>query len=346
MVRQLPAPDGLIVDPRPDADVVVVCVTYNSAEVIVALLAALPAALEGVSGSRVLIVDNDSTDGTTELVRTAAPWARLIEAGRNGGYAAGINLALRRSMGRRGVYILNPDAIPSPGSVAQLLSATDRDPSVGIAAPRILTATGQLQFSLRREPTVLRAFGEAVLGGHRAGRIARLGEMITDPAGYLDGATADWSTGAALFVARRALDAVGDWDERFFLYSEETDYALRVRDAGFRLCLVREAVVVHRGGDLRVSPYLWGLAAVNRTRLYRKRHARLPTAVYWSAVLANEAIRSLLGSRTHRAALRALLAVGPEQPGPATTPSILRSTQAATASLLQYLPEAGRTKVI
>ncbi|MGN0065004.1 MAG: glycosyltransferase family 2 protein [Nocardioides sp.] len=310
-------------DEHQPADLVVTCVTYNSARVIEPFLAALPAALESVPRCRVVVIDNASSDGTPDIVRTLAPWATLVPAGRNAGYAGGINLALKAHPPNRAAYVLNPDTVPSPGSVAALLAAVDRDPAVGIALPRIVDEDRQLQYSLRREPTFARALGEAVLGGTRASRIPLLGETVGDPDEYRDGAVADWATGAALLVTRAAIDAVGEWDERFFLYSEETDYFLRVRDAGMRVRLVDGAEVLHHGGDQAVSPRLWALAAVNRTRLYSKRHPRWPSRLYWTAVLANEATRAALGRAPHRAAVRALIAVGPTQDCPEPTPSIL-----------------------
>ena len=309
-----------------EPDVVVACVTYNSASVVEAFLAALPGALDGVASWRVVVVDNGSSDATVEIVRRQAPWVTLVHAPGNVGYAAGINLALRECAGRRGVYVLNPDAVPSPGSVARLLAVVDRDPGVGIAVPVVLSDEGTLKFSLRREPTLLRAVGEAVLGGHRAARFPRWGDMVRDPSQYVEGASADWATGAALFLSRSAVDAVGAWDERFFLYSEETDYALRARDAGLRLHLTTAATVTHPGGDMESSKELWTLVAVNRQRLYRKRHPLAPSVLYWLATLANEGVRGLAGRERSRLAARALLALGPDPDGDATTPTLIART--------------------
>jgi N-acetylglucosaminyl-diphospho-decaprenol L-rhamnosyltransferase len=294
-------------DGAPEADVVLVTVTYNSAAIIERFLRALPDALDGVASAQVVVVDNDSNDGTIEQVVDLAPWVVAVKAGANLGYGAGLNLGIRHVAARRGVLVLNPDAVLEPGAVLRLLDAVSADDAVGIAVPRIIDATGKLKFSLRREPTIGRAIGEAMLGGHRAARFPLLGDMIRDSAYYVEGATADWATGAAMFISRRVLDAVGLWSEEFFLYSEETDYALRARDAGYRIGYVWDAVAAHPGGAMSKSPWLWSLVAVNRTKLYRKRHGRLPSAVFWSVVVFNEGMRALLGRPTHQAALRALL---------------------------------------
>jgi len=303
-----------------EPDVLVAAVTYNSADIVERFLRALPDALAGAGTAIVVVVDNASCDGTAERVRELAPWVQVVEAGANLGYGAGVNLALSRARPRRGAYVLNPDAVPSPGSIALLASAVEADPSTGIAVPRILDGRGRLKYSLRREPTIRRALGEAILGGHRAARFPTWGDMIRDPRHYVDGATADWATGAAMFLAPRTLERVGRWAEEYFLYSEETDYALRARDAGLRLRLLTAAEVVHPGGDMSVSPWLWSLVAVNRTRLYRKRHGVILGGGFWLVVLLNESSRALLGRPTHRAAVRALLRG--RVPLPAQTPAV------------------------
>ncbi|WP_162458343.1 glycosyltransferase [Pseudactinotalea terrae] len=285
-------------------------VTYNSGAVIEEFLHALRDALDGAPAANVVIVDNDSSDGTPELVRTLAPWATLIDAGANVGYAAGINVALRSVTPRLGAYILNPDAVPAAGSVRLLLEPTLADASLGITVPRMRTADGSLFYSLRREPTILRALGEAILGGSRAGRHVALGEVVNDEASYAEPTTAAWATGAAMFLHRRTLDTVGLWDERFFLYSEETDYALRARDAGLALRYVPEAEVRHLGGDLGTSDGLWSLMTHNRVRLYRKRHGPVASACFWFAVTLGELVRAAAGKRRSRAALRVLLSGG------------------------------------
>ena len=326
MVTEIDPPASLADDSVTEPDVVVACVTYNSESVIEGFLAALPAALQSVPDCRVVVVDNDSQDDTVDIIRRAAPWVTLVRAPRNLGYAAGINLALAHSLGRSGVYVLNPDAIPAPGSVARLLDLTRLDPGVGIAVPMVRAADGSLKFSLRREPTLMRALGEAVLGGHRAARVSWLGDMIRDPGRYRDGATADWATGAAMFISRSAIDAVGEWDERFFLYSEETDYALRVRDEGFRLELLAGTSVTHPGGEMSTSPHLWSLVAANQQRLYRKRHRLLPSVAYWAVLVAREGVRAMFGRERSRLACRVLLALGPDHAGSTSTVALITRT--------------------
>ncbi|NUR89345.1 MAG: glycosyltransferase, partial [Nonomuraea sp.] len=207
------------------------------------------------------------------------------------------------------VLVLNPDTRLEPGAVQALLGAV-REAGVGIAVPRLTGEDGEPHASLRRRPTVLRALGEALLGGYRAGRVPALGELVVGERHYERPVNADWATGAAWLVSRRCLDAIGVLDERYFLYSEETEFMLRAGEAGFAVRYVPEARAVHLGGEQAVSSRLWALSAANRVRLHRQRYGRPRAFLMRLAVTLNESLRALSrgrqGGARHRAALRSL----------------------------------------
>ncbi|MFC7275728.1 glycosyltransferase [Paractinoplanes rhizophilus] len=283
--------------------VVVTVVTYNSAAVLPGLLDSLEDGMRGLDW-RLIVADNASADESVAIAEKLVPHCRIVQTGRNAGYAAAFNAALREAGEYDAVLILNPDVRLSAGSVATLMTRLGGE--VGITVPRILDENGHVALSLRREPTVGRALGEAVLG-QRAGRYPALGETVVDREAYFRDGRADWTTGAVMLMSRACLDACGPWDERFFLYSEETEFALRARDRGFRTTLVADAEVVHIGGESRVSPALWSLLTVNKVRLYRMRHSAPATALFWGAVFLREASRAALGHPRSRRAAVALL---------------------------------------
>ncbi|MBY8880049.1 glycosyltransferase [Actinacidiphila acidipaludis] len=312
--------------PKTEGPVAVLVVTWNSAAVLPDFLTSLPTAMEGLDW-RLVVADNDSADDTVEIVRTLAPDATVVQTGRNAGYAAGVNAALHAAVageGRlRAAMVCNPDIRMREGCARLLVEALDAPlpdgTRVGISVPVLHEGDGSVVRSLRREPSVSRAFGEAVIGNTRAGRFPRLSELVTDPAAYTGQTRADWATGALMALSGSCLEACGDWDESFFLYSEETEYCLRARDAGFVTQLQPGAAAVHLGGDSRVSPFLWTLLTLNRVRLHRRRHGPLATAAFWAAVLLRESSRAALGRAPSRAAVAAL--VSPRKlrqaPGPA-----------------------------
>ncbi|GAA2236071.1 MULTISPECIES: glycosyltransferase family 2 protein [Kitasatospora] len=287
------------------ATVEVIVVTWNSAEVLPGLLDSLEQGLQGVQW-RLTVADNASADGTLTLLQERIPGARIVRTGYNAGYAAAINAALAGLEPRTAVLVLNPDIRLSPGCVAAMLPHLDR-PGTGIVVPRLHGESGALTHSLRREPAVLRAIGEAVLGNRRAGRWSLLGETITAGAAYRAATTVDWATGAALLISWDCLRDCGPWDESFFLYSEETEYALRARDLGHRTRLAPDAHAVHLEGDSEVSPRLWTLLTLNKVRLFHRRNSAAASAVFWAAMLLREGSRALLGQERSRRAAAALL---------------------------------------
>ncbi|MGP3936040.1 glycosyltransferase family 2 protein [Nonomuraea sp. KM88] len=278
-----------------------VIVSYNSAEVLKDCLSSLPRDLAGV-----VVADNASRDESVRVAEAAG--CRIVQLGRNAGYAAAINAAVATlDLGAiDAVLVLNPDCRLAPGSLPVLARALDR-PGCGIAVPKLVNSDGSLQPSLRRAPTVTRALAQAVLGGTLAGRSSRLGELVTAPAAYERPCPAAWATGAAMLVATPLVRAAGPWEESFLLYSEETEYALRAADLGWSLWYEPEAVFEHIGGESDTSPMLAALIAVNRVRLFRNRNGPVRGAAYFAAVLLGEAVRALRGQRTARAALVALV---------------------------------------
>jgi GT2 family glycosyltransferase/glycosyltransferase involved in cell wall biosynthesis len=295
----------------------VTIVTHDSEEVVGACLRALPAAVGADVDHVTVVVDNASADATLARIEDVDPDVVVVALDDNRGYAAGINAALRRpeAAGVEAVLVLNPDVRLAPASVPALLEAL-REPAVGVTVPRLVDGHGVPLPSLRREPTLLRATGEAVLGGCRSGRVAALGEMVVDEAAYTRRGTVDWATGAAMLISRECLDVVGAWDESFFLYSEETDFCLRARDAGFDVRYEPSAGAVHLGGESNTSPQLWAELARNRVRLYAKRHGRVRTAAFRAVVVANEALRAPFRATSRAALCQVLVADGP--PVPAT----------------------------
>jgi len=289
----------------PEPQVSVVVVTYNSSRHLDGFLAALEGAADGVT-YELVVADNGSTDDSTAIVRAARPDAVVVELGGNRGYAAGVNAGIAASRGRDAALVCNPDVRLGAGAMRHLLAGLQR-PDAGIAAPRTTTDSGRLVHSVRRDATVRRVLGEAVLGGTRACKYAPLSQIVGDEREYDYPHPVEWASGAVLMCTRACLDAVGPWDESFFLYSEEVDYQLRARERGFAVWFVPDATAVHTGGDLHKSAALWAMQMRNKVRLFRRRHGPLHSAAYRASWVLYEAIRAPAGNGIHRVGLRALV---------------------------------------
>ena len=295
-----------------------VIVTYQSAVHIGTLLEGLQAERESGLDLEVLVVDNASTDNTFEVV-ARFDWVKWVDSGGNLGFAAGVNIGSRLVPDDRAVLVLNPDLVLVPGTVAKLLDGLEQ-PGVGIVVPRLEDADGLPVPSLRNEPSIGRVLVDGILGAH-AVRLPRGWSMVIwDPRAYESEQYPDWATGAALLVSGACRAAVGDWDERYFLYFEETDFLRRVRAAGLLVRYEPKVVVRHIAGASGTSDGLDALRILNAIQYYRRYHDRLPSAVFAVDVALHLLVR---GRRpAARLALRALLSptVRSTLPGP-TRPS-------------------------
>lgn len=253
---------------------VLVC-TYRCEDFIVACLDAVVATAAD-HDFELVVVDNDSPDGTVATVRRAHPGATVVEMGSNAGFAAANNAALAVARGRH-VVLLNPDALVAPGALDRLVATLDEHPEVGVVAPRLLNVDGSDQQTARSFPTPA-----AALFGRRS-PLTRLFPRNRWSARFLTGRdhqgdepfAVDWVSGACLMARRIELVGLGGLDEGFFMHFEDADLCHRVKDAGWSVLCVPGARVVHREGGSRRG---WPVAQVRHFhrgafRYWTKHHA-------------------------------------------------------------------------
>lgn len=292
-------PVGRFVGSSEKADVVIIAVTYRNEADVDGLLTSLRSEASA-HRLRVIVADNDSPDDTLGRARAHAD-VIAVHTGGNLGYAGGINAAMAFAGEADAVLVLNPDLVVNPGAIAALRERLTH-PGVGIVVPLILDGTGADTISLRREPSVLRSFGDALFGSRLRRRPGYLSELVLAPDAYAVAHPIDWATGAALLISSEAASAIGTWDEQFFLYSEETDYFRRARDAGYATWFEPTAIVRHSEGGSGASLALEQLLAVNRIRYFAKHHGRLTTTLFHGTAVLNEITRC--SNPRHRAILR------------------------------------------
>ena len=236
-------------------ELLVVIVNYRSAELAVACLKSLASQIQDAPGSHVVIVENDS--GPDQLVhlrqeidRRGWNWVTLICAGRNGGFAAGNNVAIAQAMRWPHppalFWLLNPDTVVRAGAMAALQVFLESHPTVGLVGSRLEDPDGTAQNSAFRFPSLL---GE-LEGGLRFGPVTRLlrSRAVVQPVADKPVAV-DWVAGASLMIRRTVLDRVGLLDDRYFMYYEEVDLCRRARAAGWPCWYVPESRVVHLVGQ-------------------------------------------------------------------------------------------------
>jgi len=319
--------------------VTVSIVNYRTAALTLACVESVLADLAGGCAgidAEVVVVDNASGDGSAERIadwiaaRPGAP-VTLVRSPRNGGFAAGHNLALAGSSAEF-VLLLNSDAELRPGCLAALVAALEAQPRAGIAVPRIEDAAGAALTNCFRFPGALSELERAAASGPVTARLARWRMPLgPDP----DPGRIDWVEFSCALLRREMIEAVGPLDEGFFLYFEDIDYCRRAAALGWRCLQARGARALHRLGAsgpvhaaraarARLPAYYYA----GRTRYFRRAGGRpglLAANAGWIAGRGLARLRPLLGKpvpRTPRAEYRdiwthALRPLGPSGEPPA-----------------------------
>jgi N-acetylglucosaminyl-diphospho-decaprenol L-rhamnosyltransferase len=262
-------------------DLSVVVVSWRTRELTLACLDSIRVEADrGELRVETILVDNASGDGTVEAVRREHAEAIVVENDRNLGFAAGCNAGLARCTGQY-VLFLNPDAEATPGTLPALVRFLDTHPEAGAVGARLVSASGEAQFSAGRFLTPLNQFAE-VAGLSRFAASPALRRSYDEET--FDGrpTEVDWVVGACLAVRRAALDQVGSFDERFFMYGEDEDLCYRLRKADWRVYLLAGAAVRHEGGQSAAQALARMRVEVraSQTEFLRKHRGRASVLVF------------------------------------------------------------------
>ena len=302
-------------------DLAIIVVSYNSERWLPACLRSISEHM-GPLGADVVVVDAESRDGSAEIV-AGFPGVRLMRC-RNRGFAYANNRGLM-TCDARYVLFLNPDTEILQGSLSDLVGRMDAQPAVGLVGARQVDVDGRLDMTIRRFPNGLRALGDAVSAEHLPGRPGWLGERELDPELYARELECDWTSGSFMLARREAIESAGFMDERFFMYSEETDFCRRIRTAGWEIRHFPWMTILHHGAQVAVEPTIESLSAHSRIQYARKHFSRSHSAVYFGTMLIRHGLRFVgagrgeLGKRrraAHGAALRTILGMSPPPHSP------------------------------
>ncbi len=250
--------------------VLVVIVNYRSAGLTVDCLRSLVPEVAAYPSAKVVVVENASGDDSADHLARAIEaegwggWASLVVAPRNGGFAAGNNVAIAPALRSETppdlVWLLNPDTIVRPGALVELVNFLERRPDVGLAGSRLEERDGTAQTSAFHFPSVL----TELESGIRLGLVTKLlsRHVSAPPIPQVD-SPVNWVAGASLMVRREVFDAIGLLDEGYFMYYEEVDFCLNAFRAGWPCWYVPSSRVVHLVGQ---SSGVTGMDSIQKRR--------------------------------------------------------------------------------
>lgn len=225
-------------------------VSWNTAELLDACLAALPAALEGLD-AEVAVVDNDSSDGSADVARRHGVTTIVNDA--NLGYAVAMNQALESTAPV--LIALNPDTAPPPRSLTRLVEHLEARPQVGVVVPRLAHADGRPQHSAYRFPDSAAPFVAGISTRRmRQGRLGR--RLLLEGSGPHAGGPVDWAIGAVHVIRASALAGERPYSERSFMYAEDLDLCWRLAQRGAPTWLAEDVTIPHVGNA--AGEQAWG----------------------------------------------------------------------------------------
>lgn len=294
----------------------IIILNYNRSDLLRACLHAIERA-DHAPPRRMWVVDNASPDDSVTMMQREFPHIDLVVSPRNDGFAAGNNLVLERLIADRALFddhdyvmLLNNDTEVTPDALAQLVALLEREPTVGVAGPRLVLPDGTLDLACRRSfPTPAVAF-------YRMSGLARLFPQSPRFGRYNllflpedQQADVDAVVGAAMVLRGTVLREVGPLDEAFFMYGEDLDWCFRIKSLGWRVVYAPQAVIHHHkraSSTRRAIPSL--RAFYNAMRIFHRKHyaGETPRLVNWlieTGITAKEAWalgRNLLRPDTKR----------------------------------------------
>lgn len=270
----------------------IIVVNWNTREITRSCLASVREWVR-TTPHEILLVDNASTDGSAGMIREAFPEVRLIANDENVGFGRANNQAMKVARGDF-FFLLNSDTLVVDDSVDRFVEILARDPEVGIAGCRLLFEDGRTQNSCARFPSLGLAVLEELLLYKLLPRRLQ-GEILLG--GYWDHDRArdvDAVWGAAMMVRRRVFEETGGFDESIFMYGEDREWCMRVRDRGWRITFRPECRIVHldhRSSGIRYGDKRIDLSLQRGYDLYRARAGSLATATLMALKTVGALIR-------------------------------------------------------
>jgi GT2 family glycosyltransferase len=220
--------------------------SWNTQDDLRACLASLEKA-QSEADFEVIVVDNNSEDGSPDMVEREFAWVRLYRMTRNLGFCGGHNFAIRERRGRH-AFPLNSDTVVHPGALRTVMEYANAHPEAGIIGPKLLNTDGSLQLSCRRFPNPIAAlFRNTPIGklfpNNPFSRAYLMADFKHDHE-----AEVDWVSGAAFLVREEVIERVGVFDEEYFMFCEDIDWCFRAWKGGFKVVYLPSAVITHAIG--------------------------------------------------------------------------------------------------
>ncbi len=229
----------------------------------------------------VILVDNNSKDNTVDMIKDDFKNVIIIENDRNLGFAAANNQGLKKTTGEY-ILFLNPDTKVLPETLNKSIAFLEDNPEVGAVGCRILNPDGTVQYSCKSYPGFWNYFCESTFLYKIFPKNHWTGKFYMTNFNYAEVKEVDVVSGAFLMASRKLIKEIGGWDERFFIYSEETDLCYRIKKAGKKIFFIPQVQIIHYGGRSTSQRPVETFQQDHKSRyLFMRKHYK-PITVFFS----------------------------------------------------------------
>lgn len=272
-------------------DISIVIVSWNAKKYLAECLGSLRSAT-GELSAEIIVVDNASSDGTADMVRSDFPDVQIVDTGNNLGFSRGNNLGVKLARGKY-ICLINPDVNVPPSCLPKMYSFMEQNPGIGLLGPKMLDAGGVARRSGMRFPTfwgvLLRSLAADTLLKGRAGS----GNWLMKDFQFDQLRDMDVLNGWFWMARREAVNRVGLLDEGFFMYAEDLDWCKRFHENRWRVVFYPDAEATHYGGGCSANDPLRFSVEQQRANMqyWKKYHSRISLLFYAIAVWLGHAVR-------------------------------------------------------
>lgn len=254
-------------------DVSVILVSYNTLDLTRNCLKSLYEKTNGVN-FEIFVVDNNSKDGSPEMVEREFPDVKLIRNSENKGFGAANNIAIKNSNAKY-VFCLNTDTLLTGNSIKQFFDYMEQNPDVGAAGGQLTDVDGNFVSSVGIFAGTKRLLFSLFGLRYIFPRYYKKKFALVKAVNYEKITEVDSISGANLFLRKNLIDKIGAFDEQFFMYFEETDLCYRIHKAGYKVMFLPESKIIHLEGK-SFSPLKMRYHRSSMLRYYKKNVGYLP----------------------------------------------------------------------
>lgn len=230
----------------PDLSLSITICSWNTLDDTRACLASLEK-VRDEAAFEVIVVDNNSADGSPDMIEAEFPWVRLFRMAQNLGFTGGQNFALaNREAGH--AFLLNSDTIVHEGAMRRLMEYAEQNPKAGMIGPKLLNSDGSLQMSCRRFPNPVAALFRNTPIGKLFPKNPWTRDYLMGEWDHNDTREVDWVSGAALFARGDLIEKIGLLDPEYFMFCEDVDWCWQCHEAGYQVMYLHDSVITHAIG--------------------------------------------------------------------------------------------------